>query len=142
MSLFVLDCSITMAWCFEDQGDYFTDEVLRSLGQDSALVPPLWFYEVANALLVAERRKKIKPADSAKFLDLLAELPISHTAPQASEKMVSLSDPLIALGRMYHLSAYDAVYLELAINQGLPMASRDGSLLKACKKTGVERWLP
>jgi hypothetical protein len=60
LSSFVLDASVTGAWCFEDQSTAYTDAVLEAVIKGAeALVPPIWRYEVANLLVVAERRKKI-----------------------------------------------------------------------------------
>jgi predicted nucleic acid-binding protein len=72
----VIDTSVTMAWCFEDEADEATDAVLDLLTDDQAVVPFLWQLEVANVLLVAERRKRITEAQATRFLELLGGLPI------------------------------------------------------------------
>ena len=59
MNRFVLDCSVAMAWCFGDEADAYSDRVLEELEQGTALVPCLWSLEVANVLLVAERRGRL-----------------------------------------------------------------------------------
>jgi predicted nucleic acid-binding protein len=134
MNRFVLDCSVTMGWCFEDQANAMTDRVLESLQEQEALVPSLWVFEVANVLLVAERRKRLKKAESLHFSELLSALPIhiDQTNPQ------NLQTSILSLGRDHGLSAYDACYLELACRQGLPLATRDTALKKAAKKSGAK----
>ena len=72
----VIDTSVTMAWCFEDEATDDTDAVLDQLQGDEAVVPPLWQLEVTNVLLVAERRARITEAQATRFLDLLLRLPI------------------------------------------------------------------
>lgn len=134
MKRFVLDCSVTAAWCFEDQSDDYTDKVLESLSHAEALVPELWYLEMSNVLLVAERRAKISPTDSDRFLGLLSSLPIKVF----DEKMTQPGTELVTLGRTAKLSAYDAAYLSLALSQSLPLATRDEALMKACKKMGVK----
>lgn len=133
MTGFVLDCSITMAWCFEDQADDETDAVLDAFSHSSAIVPAIWSYEVANVLLVAERQKGITSADSVRFLELLNKLPIEIV----EEGGLRLSEFLISLGRSHRLSSYDAAYLHLAIHRGVPLATRDKRLLAAAKRSGT-----
>jgi predicted nucleic acid-binding protein len=76
---FVLDTSVAMAWCFEDEVTRYADRVLDRLAADAALVPPIWPLAVANVLCVAERRQRLRPADSARFTELLRALPITVT---------------------------------------------------------------
>ena len=77
MAEFVLDASLTLAWCFEDETTPFTDAVQDALRTDSeGLVPPIWPSEVANGVRTAERRGRLSEAQSAEFLSLLLQLPI------------------------------------------------------------------
>ena len=81
---FVLDCSVTMAWCFEDESNAYTDSVLERLHAATAVVPGLWHLEVANVLIVATRRKRLARADAERFLQLLSGLNIAvDDAPAA-----------------------------------------------------------
>lgn len=73
---FVLDCSVTMAWCFEDEMTDFTESVLKSMQKAEVRVPAIWTLEVANVLLVAERKKRITPLISANFLSALQRFDI------------------------------------------------------------------
>ena len=58
MSL-IVDASITMAWCFEDEATPATEEVLDQVVESNALVASVWRFEVGNALQTATRRKRI-----------------------------------------------------------------------------------
>ncbi len=69
---FVLDCSVTMAWCFEDEGNDFTESVLNRLSESKAIVPTIWSLEVANVLLVAKRKKRILEFQCSRFIDALS----------------------------------------------------------------------
>ncbi len=134
MSPLVLDCSVTMAWCFEDECDALADAVLGVFGETEVWVPALWPIEVANVLLVAERRGRLTSAGSARFLELLGGLPIivdGGTHERAFQSVLSK-------GRELGLSAYDATYVDLAIRLGAQLATRDKSLRRACGKCGVE----
>lgn len=84
-------------------------------------------------LLLAERQNKLNEADSARFLSLLSQLPIivERTLPKRMMK------DLLALGRGSSLSSYDAAYLELAMRQGLPLATNDRKLIAAARRVGV-----
>ena len=129
----VIDCSVTMAWCFEDECDEYADAALDALAETGGVVPSVWALEVANVLVVAERRGRFKEADSTQFVELLRSLPIAveETPPDRALRSVP------ALAREYRLSSYDAAYLELAMRTGTPLASRDEGLRAACTASGA-----
>lgn len=81
---FVIDNSIVMSWCFKDETNQYADAVLNKLSESTAIVPSIWPLEVVNVLLVAERRKRLKQADSVRFITLLSQLPIEveHEWPE------------------------------------------------------------
>ena len=134
MSQFVLDCSVTMAWCFEDEADAFADAVMNALSRDNeALVPSIWPLEVANVLLTAERKGRSSAADSNRFLELLQALPVRVDAQTGARAF----GPTLAFGRDLGLTAYDAAYLELAVRHGVPLATRDARLKAAGRRSGV-----
>ncbi|MFT4264808.1 MAG: type II toxin-antitoxin system VapC family toxin [Nocardioides sp.] len=127
----VVDTSVTMAWCFEDEASSATDDLLTRVAEEGCLMPALWRAEVANVLLVAERGGRLTPAQRDRFLALLDQLPatIESTAPE-SAALVWLSDK-------YGLSAYDAWYLWLAIRSGATLATTDRRLGEAARVAGV-----
>jgi predicted nucleic acid-binding protein len=127
----VIDTSLTMAWCFEDEATDDSDAILDRLTHDEAVVPGLWEFEVTNVLLVAERRKRITEAQAARFLDLLTQLPI-RIDTSATDVTA-----LMAAGRRHELSAYDAAYLVLAERLAAPLATLDDKLATAGRNAGV-----
>lgn len=131
---FVLDCSVAMAWCFREERNEYVYGILESLSDWEALVPEIWSLELINARLVAERMKRLKEAETAHFMELIASLPI------VKEGVVPLNveKTLLSIGREHQLSSYDACYLELAIRRAIPLATQDTKLVNACKKSGVE----
>ena len=133
MKPLVIDCSVTMAWCFEDERSLFADKVLDHLAETEAWVPSLWAFEVANVLLVAERRDRLSPADSTRFVTLLSDLPIMID-DRAHERALGSA---LSAGRDHGLSSYDATYLELAMRLGGVMATGDKRLRAACRKSGI-----
>lgn len=128
---FVLDASIALAWCFDDEADHSTDAVLDLLREDTAFAPSLWSLEVANVLLLAERRRRITESQIAHFLRLLDGLPITLDLTLHPRQV------LIDAGRRHSLTAYDACYLVTAQSFGLPLATRDADLRAAAKRAGV-----
>ncbi|MCB2149478.1 MAG: type II toxin-antitoxin system VapC family toxin [Deltaproteobacteria bacterium] len=117
----VIDNSVVMAWCFEDETNAYADGVLEKMAETTAFVPSVWSLEVVNVLLVAERRKRLKQAESVRFIALLNQLPIIVDQDRP-EKMLS---ELLALGRSTGLSSYDAAYLHLAMKNDCPLATVD-----------------
>ena len=130
---FVVDASVALAWHFEDEASEYADRVLERLREDQAAAPSIWSLEVANALLVAERRGRLSPAKVARTVELLLELPISIHDVAAELVLGAVLD----LARAHGLSAYDAVYLELAMREGLPLATQDEALRAATQRVGV-----
>ena len=124
---------MVLAWCFEDEGGRYAERVLASLTQGEAVVPAIWPLEVVNALLVAERGKRVKEADSVRFVSLLRSLPIEIDGETATRAM----GETMAIARRETLSAYDAAYLELAMRRGVPLATLDKTLKKATKRVGA-----
>lgn len=129
----VLDASVAVAWCFADQAAGYAEAVLQRLNGQAAVVPAIWTLEVTNALLVSERKRRLRPADSARFLALLRTLPIVVEAELSLREM----GDVLALAREHGLSAYDAVYLHVAMARGLPLATLDEILKRAAVTCGV-----
>ncbi len=121
---FVLDCSMTMAWVFPDEANPSTDALRESLLKDNAVVPVLWSIEVGNVLLVATRRGRIKADDWHRIRDALEALPI-NVDPDSGNRVLHTVLPVAS---EYKLSVYDAMYLELALRLGQPLATLDKKL--------------
>jgi predicted nucleic acid-binding protein len=129
----VVDCSVTLAWCFEDECDDLADAVLDRLADGEAWVPSLWPLEVANVLAAADRRRRLTAADSARFVELLMGLPIV-VDDRSHERALSQA---LAAARQLGISVYDASYLELAMRLGATLATRDTQLCAAATTAGV-----
>ena len=135
MSRFVLDASVTICWCFENQASKYSEAIFEMLaGGDEASVPFIWPLEVANVLVTAERRKDLKPAHVTSFAEELSAWPIQVDALGLDR----VFQQILSTARLYRLSAYDAAYLELAIREGLPLATTDKDLRKAASAAGVK----
>jgi len=133
LNRFVLDTSLALAWCFEDESSSTADAILDLLVSSGAIVPAIWPVEVGNALLAGERRKRITPAETARFLELLRSLNI-----HLDDAGLGLGvDDLVALARSHKLSVYDAAYLSLAMREGIPLATLDRSLARAAQRAGI-----
>lgn len=137
MSALVLDCSVAIAWCFEDEASDAGDTLLERVRDDGALVPALWFWEVANVLTLAARRGRIGSGDVAARLALLTALPIRID----NEGVARAWRETALLAQAEALTVYDAAYLELALRLGAPLATLDAELQQAAVRVGV-RVLP
>jgi predicted nucleic acid-binding protein len=131
---FVLDSSLAMAFVLRDESSAATDAVLDRLGQGAkAFVPALWRWEVANVLLMAERRGRIASADAHRHMLHLKNLPIEVDEASWDEAWSAVH----LLAQKHSLTAYDAAYLEAAIRHGAPLGSLDKELRAAAKAEKV-----
>jgi predicted nucleic acid-binding protein len=131
---FVLDASVAVAWCFEDEGTKLTESALDLLsGGAEALVPSIWPVELANALLIGERRRRITQVQVGALLRQIASLPISIMQIEANRAF----ENILPLARQQNLSECDAAYLELALRNDLPLATLDSALRRSAHDTGV-----
>jgi predicted nucleic acid-binding protein len=134
METFVVDASVTLPWCFEDEATVWTDRLLDRLRSgDEIVVPAHWPTEISNGLLMALRRKHIPLGHPELFWDELALLPIEVEPPLSP----SQAKTVLALYEHHGLTACDAAYLELAKRRGLSLPTLDSALLKAASQEGV-----
>ena len=133
MTTIVVDASVALAWCFPDESNDYADAGLLALEGASMLVPALWTLEVANAILVAERKKRLGQPEIAIFLTLLDSLAVTQDSQPSSEYMARI----LPIARRYQLSVYDASYLELAIRSGTRLATIDEKLARAAAEAGL-----
>jgi predicted nucleic acid-binding protein len=82
---FVLDASVALQWFLEDEANReYSLKILESLASKNAVVLTLWFYEVVNGLLMAQRRKRIAELQVSGFLSRVQKLPISSRTDSGS----------------------------------------------------------
>ena len=132
---FILDASVTLPWCFEDEPSAYADGILDLLGQDAeAVVPAVWPLEITNALLTALRKQRITQTKAVSFLERLRGLPI------VVEDLVltRVFENTFLQAQSSQVTSYDGSYLELAMRKHLPLASLDEPLQKAAEALGVE----
>jgi predicted nucleic acid-binding protein len=134
MSVFVPDASATLAWCFKDESSDWTRALLaRFKAGDTAVVPQHWSIEVANSILVAVRRRRATREESTRIFDDLRELPIRIDFAHRETTFVDV----FSCAEKYKLTVYDAAYLELAIREGVALATLDSDLRTAARAAGV-----
>lgn len=124
---FVLDASVTVAWCFDDESTPAAWALLDRLRTTPAHAPALWALEIGNILLGAEKRKRITQARTVAFLGILGDLDI-RIDPDLPGRAFR---DVLPLARERRLTTYDATYLELAMRLGLPLATKDQALARA-----------
>ena len=131
---FVLDCSVAISWCLVDEDNDYANGILAMMPDSEAYVPLIWSLEIANTLLVAERRNRMTTEQSDLAIALLQSLLIQVDEATDTNALSSI----LVLGRQEGLAAYDAAYLELALRLELPIATLDTRLAEAATRCGVE----
>lgn len=129
MKPIILDCSVTLAWCFHDETTEYSDFILHYVRKNSAIVPSLWFSEVSNVLLTAIRKDRMDWDGALFFLENLSRLPIRAATITSKEYFSKIAD----LAYQNHLTTYDSTYLFLAIREKKPLATLDKDL-KECAR--------
>ena len=124
---FVLDSSVALTWCFEDERTAGTEALLKRVVESGAVVPVLWPLEVLNALAMAERRRRVDRDTRHRLGALLRDLPIRVDLDGVA---MAWADT-VSLAERYHLTMYDASYLELARRLSMPLGTLDQALRKA-----------
>ena len=134
---FVVDASVAVGWVHPAQATGQTDAMLDAVADGATLeVPALWPLEVANALLVLVRRRKLREDDRQSALGWLRGLRVRLDHEAAALAWSRLSE----LAAAHHLSVYDASYLELAQRRQLVLGCKDGPLRQAAKSAGINLW--
>ncbi len=131
--MFVVDASVTLAWCFDDEASGTADQALGRLEHEEAIAPAIWPLEVANGLRTAERRGRLAFADMPRVRDLLLSLPVQV---ESVDLRLALGE-VTEIARSLELTAYDAAYLALAARRGLALATVDDRLRRAAAASGV-----
>lgn len=134
MTRIVVDASVALAWCFPDEASDYADGVLVALEDRTVLVPAIWPVEITNALLVGERRKRIRQPEVQRFVELLKGL----TIVEDGQPFAATISNILPLAREYDLSAYDAAYLDVAVRHGAPLATLDAILQMAGRAAGIK----
>lgn len=133
---FVLDASVALAWFVDNPLAPYATRVRKSLASDArAVVPGLWHLEMANGLAVAERRGILTSTNSRAAITVIEQL--FTQAIESSTEFISIRQ-VLATAQTFELTAYDAVYLETARRERLPLATLDRKLLAAARQAGVE----
>ncbi len=132
---FVVDASVGFSWVHESQATEETDTLLNEIASGgAAVVPSFWFLEMANVLLMAQRRNRLSAAQRKAALATLDALglTVDEAAPRAA------FDKISELAEKHGLTVYDAAYLEVALRRKLPLATRDAALIAAARQSGIK----
>ena len=134
---FVVDASVTIGWIHPGQATKQSQAILDAVADGATIeVPALWPLDVANALTVLVRRRKLTDGERQTALSWLRGLRVRVDHEMASLAFGRLSE----LATTHLLSVYDAAYLELSQRRGLVLGCKDGPLRKAATQAGVGLW--
>ena len=132
---YVVDASMAFAWVYPSQATVEADVLLERVRAGAAVVvPPIWFLEVANGLLAAQRRRMLTASERTRALEQMSAMSVRVD----DEGVRAAFGRTSALAEEYGLSVYDASYLEVALRRSLPLASRDRAVREAASRRGVD----
>ncbi len=129
----VVDVSVAVAWCFEDEVTPRTEALLDRTENDPVVVPLHWPLEVTNVLRSAVRRGCFSETKAAEKVSALMSLPVRYDSLTHQQAFSGTWQ----ICRKYKLTSYDAAYLELAVRLNAPLATNDEELMQAARKAGV-----
>lgn len=129
----VLDGSVALAWCFEDEATAEIDALFERIAGHGAYVPSIWRLEVANGLQTAVRRRRIDGA----YRDLALSRLMAQRVTVDDETDRHAWSATVRLAELHALSVYDASYLELALRLTAPLATVDKALAAAAERVGL-----
>ena len=130
--MFVIDASITLAWCFEDESTPHTEAVLDLLAGEGGVAPAHWAMEVANGLRYAASSGRVDDSSINRARDIVRQLPVEIRPVETTAALL-----LIESAREHDLSVYDEAYLGLAEALGLGIATLDHRLAAVCRTVGI-----
>ena len=131
--MLVLDSSVTLSWCFDDEATPAVDAVMRRVAAEGAVVPSLWRYEIANGLQMALRRKRIDAGFRERMLERIDLLHIQLDSDSDGYAWTAS----VQIASRHDLTVYDAAYLELAQRRRVDLATLDAALIGAAAVGGV-----
>jgi predicted nucleic acid-binding protein len=130
---YVLDASVALAWCFADERTPETQSLLARALDESVAVPSHWPLDLANILTNAERRGRIDPDRISRFIAMLGTIAVEVDATTHERGLSGI----LNLARQERITSYDAAYLDLALRERIPLATRDAALAEAARRVGV-----
>lgn len=133
MTGIIVDASVVLAWFFRDEKSAAIDAMWARTDAELLTVPTHWFAEVANGMLVGERRRRSTEAQAALTIELLDAMDVDIDGDGTRRAMTAI----LPLARRHQLTVYDAAYLELAMRRNLPLATLDTALAGAARAAGV-----
>ena len=133
MSGIIIDASVVLAWYFRDERTDAIDAIWSRTDVETLTVPTHWFAEVANGMLVGERRQRSTEAQATATIELLDAMDIDIDGDGTRRALTAV----LPLARRHGLTVYDAAYLELAMRRSLPLATLDTALAAAAGAAGV-----
>ena len=132
---FVVDASVGFAWVYQGQATPETDHLLNEVAAGATvIVPALWYLEMSNVLLIAQRRHRLTALQRKAALEKLTAMQFTADEEGTHRAFGRTSE----LAEKYGLTIYDATYLELALRRSLPLASRDETLRNAAKQCRIK----
>lgn len=127
-----MDASVALSWLLPGENAPKSLLLRDSAVEDASIrlfVPPHFWYEVANVLWVATRRKRMATDMAVKALESLIEFKFItwNVGPQAS----------LSISIQQNLAVYDSAYLNLALERNATLWTLDRGLVKAAARLDI-----
>lgn len=135
MTRFVLDASVALAWVADRDPDPYAETVRQRIRAGfRPVVPALWQLEVANALALIRRRKVLSEGEVEEGLDYMHKF--ATTVAEIDPDSLTVREAF-RLSNELGVTAYDAVYFDLARRENVPLATLGKELIRAAKSHGL-----
>ncbi|SMM98567.1 Death on curing protein, Doc toxin [uncultured Candidatus Thioglobus sp.] len=131
--MFVLDCSVAIAWCLSDESSEYAEKILDLLTKEQAIVPALWHLEVMNVLQMAQRKNRINKEQIPLILEKLGQLNIETDKAAININAIDF----MQFVQKYDITSYDGIYLEISKREKLPIATLDKKMKSVANELGL-----
>lgn len=131
----VLDASTALSAVLPDERSSSARAIVEAAAERGVIVPSLWACEIQNALVIAVRRGRCSERTASEALEILRSLADEVVEPRGlgTEYRLAIT---------HQLTAYDAVYLSVAIASGAALVTEDRRLRAAASAAGVDLFTP
>lgn len=126
--MLVVDASALVSWVMPDESGVDLETLM--VAHDQVAAPTLLWVELRNILIVSERRGRLPAGMADQIAEAVDDLGITLVPPRSSAVVMDLA-------RRHRLSAYDALYVDLAVREGATLTSLDRAVIAAARAEGV-----
>ena len=132
--MIVLDASLMIARILREPHAGLDPDLFSLLDTNQIVVPAHWPTEIANALRTNVRRGRIAQADVKAIVGFLSDLQLTVSAPVQIHEIEGLTSFAVTQG----LTAYDAAYVRIAMENAARLATVDQAMRAAAQRLNIQ----